>query len=154
MISGMTWLSLIEQVGAAFIGTVAFALLFGVPKKYYLMCGIVAAIGWLLYYLLSFTPLSATECTFFATLLVILLSRYASVWMRCPVTVFLTTGIFPLIPGGGIYWTTYYMVMGETSLASESGFNAIKAVLAIVLGIVIVLELPRKMFVLPRRRSH
>lgn len=134
------------QVAAAFIGTVAFAVLFGIPKKYYLMCGIVAALGWILYLVLGLLSLTSTECIFFSTVLVVLLSRIAAVWQSCPVTVFLTCGIFPLIPGGGIYWTAYYLVMDEPSLAASHGFSAIKAVVAIVLGIVIVLEMPNKLF--------
>ena len=40
-------------VAAAFVGTVAFALLFGVPKRFYPACGFIGAAGWLLYLLLE-----------------------------------------------------------------------------------------------------
>lgn len=38
---------------AAAVGTVAFSLLFGVPKRYYIPCGLIGGAGWLLYSLLA-----------------------------------------------------------------------------------------------------
>ena len=138
---------ILEQTLAAGIGTVAFSLLFGVPKKYYLPCGLIGAAGWLVYAVLSaMTGLTATESVFFATVVVILLSRFAAVRERCPVTVFVISGIFPLVPGAGIYWTAYHLVTGATDLALSSGFAAVKAAFAIVLGIVAVFELPARFF--------
>ena len=51
---------MIAQVLAAAVGTVAFALLFGVPRKYYFYCGLVGGAGWLIYVLLT-RRISATE---------------------------------------------------------------------------------------------
>ena len=33
----------------AFMGTVGFAMMFNVPKRYYLSCGMTGAVGWLVY---------------------------------------------------------------------------------------------------------
>lgn len=138
---------MIGQIIAAGLGTVAFAVLFGVPRKYYAYCGLVGGAGWWLYSVLTvyvrFTP---TEATFFATMLVVLLSRFLAVWDRCPATVFLTAGIFPLVPGAGIYWTAYYLVTDRPAEAADNGFAAIKAAFAIVLGIVLVFEVPGRFF--------
>ena len=119
---------LIAEFFAACVGTIAFALLFQVPRKYYLYCGIAGACGWICYKLiLPYTtePVSI----FFATVLVIILSRSFAVYKRCPVTVFLIAGIFPLVPGSGIYWTAFY-----------------KDAVAIVLGILLVFEFPQSWF--------
>ena len=137
----------------AFAGTVAFALLFGVPRKYFINCGCIGGAGWLLYEALtSCAGATATEATFFATVLVIILSRLCAVRARCPVTVFLISGIFPLVPGAGIYWTAYYLVTGQMGQAVSSGFVAVKAAVAIVLGIVFVFEIPNSVFHLLEKR--
>jgi uncharacterized membrane protein YjjB (DUF3815 family) len=69
--------------------------------------------------------------------------------------VFQIDGIFPLVPGAGIYWTSYYLVTGETGLALENGFAAVKAAVAIVLGIIAVFELPNSLFqTLCRKRKE
>ena len=63
-----------------------------------------------------------------------------------PGTIFLISGIFPLVPGAGIYWTVYYLVTDQLGLAVHTGYAAVKAAVAIVLGIVAVFELPQGMF--------
>ncbi|MGN0970980.1 MAG: threonine/serine exporter family protein [Aristaeellaceae bacterium] len=146
---------MIVRTVLAFAGTIAFALLFGVPRKYFISCGLIGGAGWLLYeVLMAFAGATATEATFFATVLVILLSRLRAVRERCPVTVFLISGIFPLVPGAGIYWTSYYLVTGQMGQAVSSGFVAVKAAIAIVLGIVFVFEIPNKFFRLLDRRKN
>ena len=59
---------------------------------------------------------------------------------------FLISGIFPLVPGAGIYWTVYYLVTEQLGLAVYTGYEAVKAAVAIVLGIVFVFELPQGVF--------
>ena len=137
---------MIGQVVAAFLGTVTFALMCGVPWKYRLCCGICGGAGWWLYVLLERMGFTASETTFFATVLVIVLSRYFAVLGRCPATVFVISGIIPLVPGAGIYWMAYYLVMDQQELALAHGFAAVKTAVAIVLGIVVVFELPQRLF--------
>ena len=131
---------------AAVVGTIAFSLLFGVPRQYYALCGAIGGIGWAVYSLavISFTEVIAT---LIATMVVILLSRIAAVVMRCPATLFLIPGIFPLVPGARVYWTTYYIVTDQVWKAAETGFAAVKIAVAIVLGIVFVFEVPQTFFV-------
>ena len=138
---------MIGQIISAVFGTVAFSVLFGVPRQYYAYCGLVGGAGWGFYSVLAgYTSCTATEATFFATFLVVLVSRFLAVWERCPATVFLTTGIFPLVPGAGIYWTAYYLVTDRPAEAADNGFAAVKAAFAIVLGIVLVFEVPDRFF--------
>ena len=141
----------IELISAA-VGTVAFSLLFGVPKKYYLYCGGIGAEGWLVYKLmLEKAGLSIAVSVFAATLVIVLLSRYAAVFEKCPATVFLITGIFPVVPGAQIYWATYYLVTDQLHAAFDSGFLALKIMISIVLGIVLVFEIPYHFFKIGKR---
>ena len=134
-----------QQFMAAAAGTVAFALLFGVPRRFYPYCGLIGGSGWLLYCLPG-DALSAAEATFFAAVWVMSASRLCAVRKKCPVTVFLISGIIPLVPGAGIYWAAFYMVTGELAQAAEAGFAAVKSAAAIVLGIICIYELPQKIF--------
>ena len=138
---------MIGELIAAAIGTMAFSLLFGVPKKYYLYCGGIGAAGWLVYkVMLTAADMSNAAAVFIATVVIMLLSRYAAVIEKCPATVFMITGIFPLVPGAQIYWATYYLVTDQLHQAFDSGFLAIKIMISIVLGIVVVYEIPYKFF--------
>jgi len=126
------------QLAASFIGTASFSVLFGVPRKYYLQCGVVGMAGWLTYLVftryLGFGPAGGT---FFAATLVALLSLAAAHRFKCPSTVFLICGIFPLIPGAGVFWSSYFVVSTQMDSALAAGFTAVKITLAIVLGIVL-----------------
>ena len=83
------------------------------------------------------------------------MSRLFAVMERCPATLFMIPGIFPLVPGAGIYWTAYYIVTDQMELASRTGFSAVKAAVAIVLGIIFVFEIPQSFFkrVLGKKRA-
>ena len=148
---------MIAELISAAMGTVAFALLFGVPRKYYVYCGGIGAAGWLLYSaLLNVAGMGLATASFFATALVVLLCRFTAVVERCPATVFVITGIFPLVPGAKIYWAAYYLVTDQLRDAVTSGFSALKIMVAIVLGIVVVFELPHRFFHIlkPRKRTN
>ena len=136
---------MILQLLAAIAGTIAFSVLFSVPRQYYLYCGIIGAAGWGVYAVVVRSS-SAAVASLLATIVVILLSRFAAVWKQCPVTIFLIAGIFPLVPGAGIYWTSYYIVTNELRLAVETGYEAVKCAVTIVLGIVFVFEIPQVFF--------
>ncbi len=142
---------ILELIPAA-VGTVAFAILFAIPKKYYLYCAPIGAAGWLLYRVLTtFADAGVFEATFLATALVVLLSRFVAVAEHCPATIFVTAGIFPLVPGAGIYWACYYLVTSQFDQAGSTGLSALQSIIGIVLGIVFVFELPHKFFYLCRR---
>ena len=135
----------------AFAGTIAFALLFSVPKRYYRWCGAIGAAGWLVYRLALQTG-NRMLAAFLATVLVIILSRLCAVRERCPVTIFMVSGLFPLVPGVGIYWTIYELVMENMEGAISRGTAALQDAIAIVIGIIVVFELPQKLFSVARRK--
>ena len=142
---------ILELIPAA-LGTVAFAILFGIPRKYYLYCAPIGAAGWLLYrVMMSVADAGLFEATFLATALVVLLSRFVAVAEQCPATIFVTAGIFPLVPGAGIYWACYYLVTSQFDLAGANALSALQVMIGIVLGIVFIFELPYKFFNLKKR---
>ena len=129
----------------AFIGTIAFSHLFNVHQKHYFLCGLVGAVGYLCYCLLDLKT-SPAFSTFVATMVVVLFSRILTVIRRCPITIFLVSGIFPLVPGASVYNTAYYFVMNNLDEAIVWGINSLKIAFAIVLGIVFIVSIPRQCF--------
>ena len=144
--SGLFTAPFLMGILCAAVGTIAFSVLFFVPERDYGFCGLCGGAGWAVYSLMTGKGTSVTEATFFATLAVIFLSRLFAVMERCPVTLFLIPGIFPLVPGAGVYWTSYYIVTDNLPLALQTGFAALKVAVAIVLGIIFVFELPQGLF--------
>ena len=141
-------LHLLIQTCAAAMATIGFSLLFGVPARYYPSCALIGGVSWLAYLLLL--PYSSVSiATFAATVIVILMSRWFAVRKRCPVTIFLISGIIPLVPGAGIYYTAYYFIQGDNALALSNGISTFKVAVALAVGISLVLSIPLP----PRHRS-
>lgn len=137
--------TLIMEIFCSFIGTVGYAILFNVPKRFYASCGFTGAAGWIIYRT-ALGHTSAAVASFFGTLVVVLISRILTVRMKCPITIFLVAGILPLVPGAGVYYTAYYLVTNQLGEAAQRGLGAVKVAFAIVLGIVCIVSIPREFF--------
>lgn len=132
----------VTQFFIAAAATICFGILFSVPKRHFWACGLTGAVGWLVYLLSSAAGLSPAMATFAAALPLTLLARTFSVRNRAPVTLFLLCGIFPLVPGAGIYYTAYYFLQNDRLLFVNKGVETFKIAIAIALGIALISSLP------------
>lgn len=137
---------MILQIILSFIATVSFAVLFHVPRQQYFFCGLTGACGWLCYLLVTENGGSVVLASFVAAIALTFISRILAVVRKMPITVFLICGIFPIVPGAGIYYTAYYIMMNENALASAKGMETLKIAVAISLGIALVISLPYRLF--------
>lgn len=128
-----------------FLGTVAYVVLFNVPRKYYLSCGITGIVSWVVYLAVSESA-SPAVASFVAVLVAVFLSRMLTVRMKCPITIFLLAAILPIVPGAGIYYTAYYLVTDQLALAAARGVESVKIAFGIVVGIAFVVSIPREVF--------
>ena len=121
MIDFPTLLNWLFQTAVAFVSTIAFAIIFHTPRREYLFCGITGGVGWLVYLICMYANLGVVAASFFATVALAWFSRVFAFCRKTPVTVFLITGIFPLVPGAGIYYTGYHLFMSDNSQALLKG---------------------------------
>ena len=63
-------------------------------------------------------------------------------------------GIFPLVPGMGIYQTAQALVGSDWDLAASKGLTSIKFAVAIVGGILLGFEIPQRCFSLLESRKR
>lgn len=141
------------QTAIAFISTIAFSIIFHSPKNQYIFAGFTGAFGWLIYIVYVHFTGDAVFASFFAALGLTYLSRIFSFARRSPVTIFLISGIFPIVPGAGIYYTGYHIFMNNNAEALSTGMETIKIAIAIALGIAIVVSLPRFFFTLRKSQK-
>lgn len=153
MITGELLFRWILQTIVALVSTVAFAIIFHTPKKEYLYAGITGGAGWLVYLICVDFGLDTVISSFFAAVTLCWLSRIFSFSRKEPASIFLFPGIFPIVPGAGIYYTGYHIFMTDNTLAMSKGLETIKIAIAIALGLGIVLSLPSFFFTLKRKPS-
>lgn len=134
------------QMLVAMAATVAFAVLFHVPKSEYILCGINGAIGWGVYLFCTGHGTGKASASMWAALMLTLIARIFSALRKMPSTVFLITGIFTLVPGAGIYYTSYYLIIDELNQCVAKGIETFKIAGAIVLGMIFGLMLPQSWF--------
>ena len=121
-------------------GTLSFAILFACPRR-------TLPYGWLVYEIAELFGMEAFAASLLAVIPLTLLARILAMTLRAPVTVFLLTGIFPLVPGAGIYYSAYYFIQGDNALALANGISTFKIAVALAVGIALVLGIP-----LPQKR--
>ena len=141
------------QCVVSFASVVAFAILFHAPRQEWIWCGITGMAGWAAYWVLVQMQYSLAIASLAAAIVLTLLSRILAMVRCCPMTVFITGGIFPLVPGAGIYYTVYYFIVGEEQLCLAKGVETLKIAAAIAIGIVLVLALPGTLFGVLKKKS-
>ena len=129
---------LVAQFFLAGAGTLSFAILFACPRRTLPCCALVGAAGWFVYELAVLYGADAAAASLIAVIPLTLVSRLFAILLKTPVTVFLLTGIFPLVPGAGIY----YFIQGENALSLANGISTFKVAVSLAAGIALVLGLP------------
>ena len=137
----------------AFGATFSFAFLFCVPTKELLFSGLSGALGWIVYYGIVHQDLSPVLASLVATFILTVFSRTTAVIRRTPATVYLLCGIFPLVPGAGIYYTAYYLITGDNARFTSKGLETFEIALAIVFGIIFGFAIPEALFHKLNRRQ-
>lgn len=138
---------MIVQFLVALIATIGFAVLYDAPYKELLFSGLSGAAGWVVY-LILIEDMRANKifATVVAAVILTLISRILAVIRKCPVTVYMLVSIFPLVPGMGVYYTTYYLITRQNALFASMGLETFETAAAIAFGIAIGFGLPQNWF--------
>jgi len=128
---------MIEQLAASFVASAAFGLIFNVPRRALLHCGLIGMLGWALYVALTEQGVNATLATLAAAGCVAILSQVMAKLKRMPIIVFSVSGIIPLVPGGLAYDAMRHAVENRFDVAMQLGTRAFMISGAIALGLVL-----------------
>lgn len=138
--------SLIQFIVAA-CATIGFAILFNAPKKELPYCGLTGGIGWLVYFaLIHHANANIITANLFACFVLTIFARSFAAGRSNPVTVYLMAGIFPLVPGAGIYYSAYNLISGDRAAFAAKATETLEIALAIVFGIIFGTAIPQIIF--------
>ncbi|HAZ20187.1 MAG TPA: threonine/serine exporter [Clostridiales bacterium] len=122
----------------ATLGTLGFALLFSVPKRHLAFAVLGGSMAILAYLGATLIWTDLFLCNMMAMMVS---ATYAEIMARvtkCPVTLYLIPSIVPLVPGGGLYYTMFYLVDGNKEAAMIMGEKTLLTALGISVGILII----------------
>lgn len=137
---------IILQFLLAMVATISFAILFTAPQKEVIYCGLTGALGWTVYYAMTQNEINSVLASLVATFCLTIMARCLAVVRKNPVTMYVLPGIFPLVPGAGIYYTAYYLFIGNTEMSGFKGLETLEIAGAIVFGIIFGFGIPQWMF--------
>lgn len=126
----------------AFAACAAFSIAFNMRGKMLVFASLGGAIGWFVY--LLWNPLQNDILQFF--LGTVALSVYAEIMARVhktPVTGYLLVALLPMVPGGGIYYTMEYCIIGNTDMFLETGLHTLGIAGSLAMGVLLVSSLVR-----------
>ncbi|KRL77800.1 hypothetical protein FC36_GL001241 [Ligilactobacillus equi DSM 15833 = JCM 10991] len=147
-----TWWEGLVKVIMAGVGTIAFSLLYHVPKRYFGDLGILGALSWFLYLFINQMTEIEAMAVLFPALFVAFFSRVLAAKRKSPMTIFLSTSIFPLIPGLGFYRAIYFLITGMDNLALTYMRSCFITAFTIAIAISIVQQIPLDYFTKQRMK--
>lgn len=116
----MSILTLIEQGFWGFIATLGFAVLFNVPTRMLLICGVAGAIGHMWRRALMAQGIDVVTSTFVGATVVGLVGYTQARFFHMPRLIFTVTGIIPLVPGVPAFETMVYFMRDDIPTGLET----------------------------------
>ena len=122
----------------AFVACIGFSVIYNIHGFGMVICAGGGSLGWLVY-LLAAHLFQADILRILAAAMAV--AVYAEVMARirkCPVTSYLLVGIFPLVPGGGIYYAMEHAINGETAEFISTLMNTLGLAGSLAVGALLV----------------
>lgn len=137
------WFDYMLPCLCAFLACMGFILVFNIHGVGKLVCGVGGALGWLVYLLAGRLGCGDISATLLAGVAISAWSEGMARARKCPVTGYLLLAVFPLVPGGGIYYAMKYAVQGNNEAFAGALMRTLGLSGALALGILLVASMTR-----------
>ena len=125
----------IIQLVTALLGSLGFALVFGLRQRHLAYAALGGMIAWGIYLALFAWRGSLFLANLGASVFAVAYSELLAHRRKCPATVFVIPAIIPLVPGSSLYYAMEYAVRGDLTTAKTFGHRTLVCALAIAAGI-------------------
>ncbi len=123
------------QLLTAFLGSLGFALVFNLDRKYIIPAAIGGFFCWGAYLLIDAFSQGIFIPSLVSAAVAALYAELAARLLRVPATIIFVSAIIPLIPGSSLFYTMSYAVSGDAELFRKHGMDTVSFVLGITSGI-------------------
>ncbi len=131
-------INIIIQLVTGALGSLGFALLFGLKKQYLVSAALGGFLSWGLYLLGMYFCDNIFLACLLASAFCALYSEIAARIQKAPTTLFFITSVVPLIPGSTLYYTCSNAVIRDWENVKNYGVLTLQYALAIAAGSCIV----------------
>ena len=120
------------------LGTVGFSILFKSDKNRIFCNAIGGALTCLLYAVCCYCFDTAFLQNFFPALFVTAYAEVMARLVKAPATPILACSIIPLVPGGKLYYTMYYFVIGDNAMFDVTLSETLQIAAGLAVGIICI----------------
>ena len=125
------------QIITGTIGTLGFGILFNIRGKRLIAATLGGALSWSLFLLLQLFIPSEPVNYFIVSLTTAFYCQLAAIRLKTPTTVFITTALVPLVPGGSLYYTMAYAFDTDMEKFLSRAIYTLQLASALALGIIV-----------------
>ncbi len=146
---------MLREILLAATGATGFAVIFGMKRTNLISVWIVSALSWATYRFLCLRFDKNSMAMFLITLLVILVSKIITYYIKCPVFLFSTPVLIPFIPGASLYYVMDDIINQNENIIKDAQVLGMQ-VAAMALGIFVaeMMLIILAKIVLVMRRYH
>lgn len=130
---------IVYQLVSAFVGSMGFALIFGMRRRYLFAASLGALLGWAVYLAADHFLAHSFLPPLLAAAFALSYSEIMAKLLKTPATLFVVPAIIPLVPGGSLFYTMSSAVHRDMASARAYGARTLETALAIAAGISFVL---------------
>lgn len=127
----------IIQIVMGILGSVGFAVLFGIYDWKLVVIAPCGGVGWMVYLVCVAAGYGMFAGLLVASLFVAAVSEILARVLKTPVILLLVPMLIPEIPGGDLYYTMYYLVQGRYTEFGISSNQVLVEAGAIAFGIIL-----------------
>lgn len=136
----------------AFFACIGFSVLYNIHGFGMVICAGGGAVSWLVYLLAGEVFHSDIIQIFVAAMVTAVYAEVMARVRKCPATSYLLVGIFPLVPGSGIYYAMEHAINGETEEFISTLMHTLGLSGSLAVGALLVSSAVR-LFVMRRRKQ-
>ncbi len=141
------------QCIAALIGCIGFSILFNIHGPGGLLCALGGFIVWGTYCLVTHYSSDEVLAYFISSAVASIYAESMARIRKFPAISYLVVSIFPLIPGAGIYYSSYYLAHAQVDMAVSKGMETAAFAGAIAIGILMISTIVRHWYILMHKRK-
>lgn len=134
----MDYMEALKIVLAGTVGTLAFSLLFKSNPQRTLFNAMGGMITCIIYVVCCEVFDHEFMQNFFPALAATAYAEIMARLLKAPATPILACSIIPLVPGGKLYYTTYYFVVGQMGLFKYTLTQTLRIAAGLAVGIIVI----------------
>lgn len=121
----------------AFLGTLSFGIIFNIRGKNLMYASLGGLLAWIAYLVAAWMQVEEVMCYFYAAVVISFYAECMAIYRKTPVTIFIVSGMIPLVPGGGIFYTMQELIRKNYAASAQRGLTTFAIAGCIALGILV-----------------